>query len=168
MALVTRASATVGAKRLGKTIPGNMVVGVYRPDFAIRLLKASVAAGIEAPIRFYITEDPKNGKTTLSYRTRSSVFSPYKNSDLDAMAKELDVIFAKIAADATKQKLAAHPAPQDGVNVVRALHRRQMTAVVDQDEIGTRHQTGNLLAQLRRSQNVFAAANHQRRARDSR
>ena len=27
MGLVTRASATVGAKRLGKTIPGNMVVG---------------------------------------------------------------------------------------------------------------------------------------------
>lgn len=25
--LVTRASATVGAKRLGKTIPGNMIVG---------------------------------------------------------------------------------------------------------------------------------------------
>jgi len=30
------------------------------------------------------------------------VFSPYKNADLDAMAKELDVIFAKIATDATK------------------------------------------------------------------
>jgi len=102
MGLVTRASATVGAKSLGKTIPGNMVVGVYRPDFAIRMLKASVAAGIEAPIRFYITEDPTNGKATLSYRTPSSVFSPYKNADLDAMAKELDVIFAKIAADATK------------------------------------------------------------------
>ena len=27
MGLVTRASATVGAKSLGKTIPGNMVVG---------------------------------------------------------------------------------------------------------------------------------------------
>ena len=102
MGLVTRASATVGAKSLSKTIPGNMVVGVYRPDFAIRMLKASVAAGIEAPIRFYITEDPTNGKATLSYRTPSSVFSPYKNADLDAMAKELDVIFAKIAADATK------------------------------------------------------------------
>ncbi|MGB0632179.1 MAG: DUF302 domain-containing protein [Alphaproteobacteria bacterium] len=102
MGLVTRASATVGAKSLGKTIPGNMVVGVYRPDFAIRMLKASVPAGIEAPIRFYITEDPASGKATLTYRTSSSVFNPYKNADLDAMAKELDAIFAKIAADATK------------------------------------------------------------------
>ena len=101
MGLVTRASATVGAKSLGKTIPGNMVVGVYRPDFAIRMLKASVPAGIEAPIRFYITEDPASGTATLTYRTPSSVFNPYGNADLDAMAKELDVIFAKIAADAT-------------------------------------------------------------------
>lgn len=102
MGLVTRASATVGAKSLGKTIPGNMVVGVYRPDFAIRMLKASVPAGIEAPIRFYITEDPATGKATLTYRTPSSVFNPYKNADLDAMAKDLDIIFAKIAADATR------------------------------------------------------------------
>ena len=101
MGLVTRASATVGAKSLGKTIAGNMVVGVYRPDFAIRMLEASVPAGIEAPIRFYITEDSASGKATLIYRTPSSVFGPYKNTDLDAMAKELDVIFAKIAADAT-------------------------------------------------------------------
>ena len=31
MGLVTRASATLGAKALGKTIPGNMVIGVYHP-----------------------------------------------------------------------------------------------------------------------------------------
>lgn len=102
MGLVARASATVGAKRIGKTIPGNMVIMVYRPDFAVRMLKASVPAGIEAPIRYYITEDPGTGKATLTYRTPSSVFNPYKNAALDKMAAELDVIFAKIAADATK------------------------------------------------------------------
>lgn len=58
-------------------------------------------AGIEAPIRLYITEDPASGKATLTYRTPSSVFGPYKNADRVAMAKEFDVIFAKIAADAT-------------------------------------------------------------------
>jgi uncharacterized protein (DUF302 family) len=79
-----------------------MVMMVYRPDFAIRMLNASVPAGIEAPIRYYITEDPGTGKATLTYRTPSSVFAPYKNAALDAMAKELDVIFAKIASDATK------------------------------------------------------------------
>lgn len=102
MGIVARASATVGAKQIGKTIPGNMVVMVYRADFAVRMLKASVPAGIEAPVRFYITEDAASGKATLTYRTPSSVFNPYKNAALDKMAAELDVIFAKIAADATK------------------------------------------------------------------
>ena len=100
MGLVTRASATVGAaKKLNKTIPGNMVVGVYRPDFAVRMLEASVPAGIEAPLRFYITETA-DGTATLTYRKPSAVFAPYEVLALDEMAKELDAIFAKIAADA--------------------------------------------------------------------
>jgi uncharacterized protein (DUF302 family) len=98
MGLVTKASATLGAASLGKTIPGNMVVGVYRPDFAIRMLEASVAAGIEAPIRFYITENA-DGTATLSYKTPSQVFAPYEDGGdkLKTLAKELDAIFAKIA-----------------------------------------------------------------------
>ena len=101
MGLVTRASATLGAAaKLNKTIPGNMVVGVYRPDFAVRMLEASVAAGIEAPLRFYITENA-NGTATLTYRKPSAVFAPYESAKLDEMARELDTIFAKIARDAT-------------------------------------------------------------------
>lgn len=100
MGLVTRASATLGARSLGKTIPGNMVVGVYRPDFAIRMLEASVPAGIEAPLRFYITEN-EDGTATLTWRSPSAVFAPYEVPALDAMAKELDEIFARIAAQAT-------------------------------------------------------------------
>ncbi len=101
MGLVTRASATVGAKKmLDKTIPGNMVVGVYRPDFAVRMLEASVPAGIEAPLRFYITEKT-DGTATLTYRQPSAVFAPYEVPALDAMATELDAIFEKIAAEAT-------------------------------------------------------------------
>lgn len=99
MGLVTRASATAGAARLGKTIPGNMVVGVFRPDFAIRMLAASVPAGIEAPLRFYITENA-DGTATLTYRKPSAVFAPYAAPALDEMARELDAIFAKIAGDA--------------------------------------------------------------------
>lgn len=103
MGIVTRASATVGAKRLGKTIPGNMVVGVFHPRFAVRMLAASVPAGYEAPIRFYITEG-SDGKATLSYRKPSAVFAPYPDGGaaLKEMAAELDGIFAKIAADAIK------------------------------------------------------------------
>lgn len=102
MGLVTRASATVGAKQmLQKDIPGNMVIGVYRPDFAVRMLEASVPAGIEAPIRFYITENA-DGTADLSYKTPSAVFAPYEDGGeaLKTMAAELDAIFARIAAAA--------------------------------------------------------------------
>lgn len=101
MGLVTRASATKGAASLGKTIPGNMVVGVYRPDFAVRMLAASVPAGIEAPIRFYITENA-DGTARLSYKTPSAIFAPYEDGGaaLDALGAELDTIFARIAGEA--------------------------------------------------------------------
>jgi uncharacterized protein (DUF302 family) len=99
MGVVAKASATLGAKKIGVTIPGNMVIMVFHPRFAVRMLEASVPAGIEAPLRFYITENA-NGTTTLTYRDPSSVFAPYESAELDKMAKELDVIFAQIAADA--------------------------------------------------------------------
>jgi uncharacterized protein (DUF302 family) len=77
-----------------------MVVMVFHPKFAVRMLEASVPAGIEAPLRFYITENA-DGTTTLTYRDPSSVFAPYGSKKLDEMARELDGIFAKIAADAS-------------------------------------------------------------------
>ena len=100
MGVVAKASATLGAKKIGVTIPGNMVVMVFHPKFAVRMLQASVPAGIEAPLRFYITENA-DGTTTLTYRDPSSVFAPYESAELDKMARELDAIFASIAADAS-------------------------------------------------------------------
>ncbi len=102
MGLVTRASATLGAASLGKTIPGNMVIGVYRPDFAVRMLAASIPAGIEAPVRLYITENA-DGTATLSYKTPTAVFAPYTDGGaaLRTMAGELDAIFEKIATQAS-------------------------------------------------------------------
>ncbi len=101
MYLVTRASASYGARNRGIDIPGNMVVGVFRNDFAIRMLEASVAAGIEAPIRFYITQNA-DGTATLRYYAPSTVFAPYDDGgeELDALAAELDAIFARIAETA--------------------------------------------------------------------
>jgi uncharacterized protein (DUF302 family) len=101
--VVTRASATVGARNLGQTIPGNMVVGVFAPQLAIRLLDASVAAGIEAPLRLYITENP-DGTATLSYKTATYVLAPYAaegGQTLTALAAELDTILDQIAEQAT-------------------------------------------------------------------
>jgi uncharacterized protein (DUF302 family) len=98
MGIVARASASKGAEARGVTIPGNAVVMVYRNDFAVRMLAASVPAGIEAPLRFYVTENA-DGTASLTYRVPSAVFAPYKSSDLDNMAKELDGIFARIVED---------------------------------------------------------------------
>ena len=106
MGLVTSASASAGAKAAGITIPGNKVFGVFRNDFARRMLEASVAAGIEAPIRIYVTEN-QDGTATLSYRKPSAVFAPYADEGGDALksiGSELDVIFAKIAEQATSDK----------------------------------------------------------------
>ncbi len=106
MGLVTSASASAGAQAADIAIPGNRVVGVFRNDFARRILGASVAAGIEAPIRFYITENPDH-TATLSYKTPSFVFSPYFDEGKDALrvvAGELDKIFARIADNTTKDR----------------------------------------------------------------
>jgi uncharacterized protein (DUF302 family) len=106
MGLVTSASASAGAQAAGIAIPGNRVVGVFRNDFARQLLSASFAAGIEAPIRFYITENPDH-TATLSYKTPSFVFAPYFDEGKDtlrAIAGDLDKIFARIADIATADK----------------------------------------------------------------
>jgi uncharacterized protein (DUF302 family) len=102
MFVVTEAGPTGAAKKRGITIPGNRVVGVYRNDFAVRALATSTAAMIEAPIRFYVTENA-DGTATLSYKTPSAVFAPYldeSGDELSAIATELDAIFAAIAARA--------------------------------------------------------------------
>ena len=101
--IVTRASATAGAKKvLNQDIPGNMVIGLYHPRFAVRMLEASIAAGIEAPIRIYLTENP-DGAATLSYKKPSAVFAPYLaegGDKLAALAAELDALFDNLASQA--------------------------------------------------------------------
>ena len=104
LGIVSQASATIGAKKvLGKTIPGNMVIGLYHPRFAVPMLEASVAAGIEAPIRVYITEN-SDQTASLSYKTPSHVFAPYmaeSGNKLKALATELDAVFDAFARQAT-------------------------------------------------------------------
>jgi uncharacterized protein (DUF302 family) len=99
MGIVAHACATCGAKAIGVAIPGNHVVMIFHPKFAVRMLKASVAAGIEAPIRLYLTENG-DGTARLTYRLPSHTFGAYRVAALDAMAKELDTIIATIVADA--------------------------------------------------------------------
>lgn len=102
--VVTQAGPTGAAANRGITIPGNRVIGAFNNDYAVRVLSTSTAAMIEAPIRFYVTEN-SDGTATLSYKLPSAVFAPYSDeggSELAAIASELDARFADIAADAVR------------------------------------------------------------------
>lgn len=100
MALVAQASASRGAASRGVKIPGNAVLMVFRNDYAVRMLEANVAAGIEAPLRIYVTEQA-DGSTSVSYPLPSAVFSRYGDPRIDDLARELDPIFDRVVRDAT-------------------------------------------------------------------
>ncbi|SDW59983.1 Uncharacterized conserved protein, DUF302 family [Ruegeria halocynthiae] len=102
--VVTQAGPTKAAAARGITIPGNLVIGAFNNDYAVRVLETSVNAMIEAPIRFYVTEN-ENGTATLSYKTPSFVFAPYSDEGgerLREIAVELDAKFQAVAESAVK------------------------------------------------------------------
>jgi uncharacterized protein (DUF302 family) len=102
--VVTMAGPTGAAASRGIIIPENRVLGVFNNLYAVRILGLSTAAMIEAPIRFYLTEDA-DGTATLSWKTPTFVFAPYfaeGGDDLIAAASELDIAFARIANAATR------------------------------------------------------------------
>lgn len=104
MAVVTQASPTETARNRGIEIPENRVIGVFNNDFAVRILRLSTAAMIEAPIRYYVTEN-SDGTATLSWKTPTFVLSPYSAEGGDTLlevATELDAKFDAIAARAAK------------------------------------------------------------------
>ncbi|TLF51758.1 DUF302 domain-containing protein [Halomonas urmiana] len=100
MFVVTEAGPTEAAANRGITLPGNRVVGVFRNDYAVRILRLSVPAMIEAPMRFYVTEQG-DGTGTLAWKTPSHLLAPYldeADDELATIADELDTRFAAIAA----------------------------------------------------------------------
>ncbi len=102
--VVTQAGPTKAAAARGITIPGNRVIGAFNNDYAVRVLETSTHAMIEAPIRFYVTEN-EDGSATLSYKTPSFVFAPYASEGGQALldiSAELDTKFQSVAEDAVK------------------------------------------------------------------
>lgn len=104
LGVVATASASRGAAGRGVKIPGNAVVMVFRNDLAVRMLAANVPAGIEAPLRLYVTENADR-TATLSYHTPSAVFAPYRNAEIDRLARELEPVIETIAKDAARPAL---------------------------------------------------------------
>lgn len=88
----------------GVLIPGNRVLGVFSNELAVRLLRASLAATIEVPLRFLVTENP-DGTATLAWKSAALVFAPYLDEgghDLATLVAELDARLAAIAAQAVR------------------------------------------------------------------
>ena len=97
---VTRASASDGAKGRGITIRGDVVIGIFRNDFAVRMLAANVEAGIEAPVRLHLVEEA-DGTSSIRYVPPGEVFGKYDSEAIKALGRELDGVFAAIVAEAT-------------------------------------------------------------------
>ena len=96
---VNRASASDGAKGRGVSIRGDAVIGVFRNDFAVRMLEANVDAGIEAPVRLHLVEEA-DGTTTIRYYKPSALFGRYEGDAIKALGKDLDGVFEQIVRDA--------------------------------------------------------------------
>jgi hypothetical protein len=79
----------------GLKIPGNAVLTVFRDEYAVRMRAASVPAGIEAPLRIYVTETA-DGTATLAYPPPSRVLAPDGSPALDESARELDPVCVRI------------------------------------------------------------------------
>ena len=88
---------TVNSGGRGQT--GVSVILVSSSDYWGRILKINQLAGMEMPIRLYVT-DTGNKTSAVIYRAPSSIFALYDSPDLDRIAIDLDQIFAKIVDDA--------------------------------------------------------------------
>lgn len=103
MGLVTEAGPTDAAKARGETIPGDRVLGVFRNDFAVTIIRAAPEAMIEAPVRFHVMETPDGAR--LMWKAPSDVFAPWAAEGGEALAQaaaQLDAIFEAIAARAAE------------------------------------------------------------------
>lgn len=103
MALVAHIDGQANCAKRGLKVPPDQILEVFRPDFALRVWQADKAAGIDIPLRIHIYE--QQGRTFVAHRLPREVFARYGNPALDAVAAELEPIFARIlsALDSYRQ-----------------------------------------------------------------
>ncbi len=94
MRLVAHINGQANAAKLGKTVPADQILEVFRPDFAIRVWDACKPAGHDIPLRIHVYE--LDGAVKVACRLPSEVFAPYGSSALDSIGGELDLIFNSI------------------------------------------------------------------------
>ena len=71
------------------------------PLIAQTMLRHSIAAGLNVPIRIFIYEDLASGTTRFAYDLPSSLMSVLTNGEVTAAAKKLDAKLIALAEQAT-------------------------------------------------------------------
>ncbi|MEJ2060439.1 MAG: DUF302 domain-containing protein [Gammaproteobacteria bacterium] len=94
MRLVAHINGQANARKIGKEVPADQILEIFRPDFAIRVWQACKSAGHDIPLRIHVYED--GGKTHVACRMPSEVFASYGSTALMNLGMELDAIFANI------------------------------------------------------------------------
>ena len=98
MRIVAHINGQANAAKLGKEVPADQILEVFRPDYAIRVWQACKPAGHDIPLRIHVYEDGDD--VLVACRMPSEVFAPFGSAELDAIGTELDGIFDNILAKA--------------------------------------------------------------------
>lgn len=98
MRIVAHIDGQANAAKMGKEVPADQILEVFRPDYAIRVWQACKPAGHDIPLRIHVYEDADD--VTVACRMPSEVFAPFGSAELDAIGKELDAVFDNILAKA--------------------------------------------------------------------
>lgn len=99
MRVVAHINGQANAAKLGKVVPADQILEVFRPDFAIRVWNACKPAGHDIPLRIHVYEESDEVK--VACRMPTTVFAPFGSAELDAIGQELDVIFDNILKHAS-------------------------------------------------------------------
>lgn len=94
MRVVAHINGQANAAKIGKTVPADQILEIFRPDFAIRVWEACKPAGHDIPLRIHVYEE--GDSTKVSCRMPTEVFAPYESEALMTVGEELDGIFGNI------------------------------------------------------------------------
>lgn len=97
MRLVAHINGQANARLIGKEVPADQILEIFRPDFALRVWAACKPAGHDIPLRIHVYEDD-GGATRVACRMPTTVFAPFDSPTLMAVGDELDTIFGNILA----------------------------------------------------------------------
>lgn len=98
MRIVAHINGQANAAKMGKQVPADQILEVFRPDYAIRVWSACKPAGHDIPLRIHVYED--GADVVVACRMPSEVFAPFDSAELDAIGAELDTVFDNILSKA--------------------------------------------------------------------